>query len=414
MMREFRFMLRDRAAVVWILIAFALSLTAVVMGLNEVKAQHAELAELSRLDTADRALVLSEQSDWGSAGYYTFHLVSDPPSDLAFAALGQRDVSPWKHRVRMLALEGQIYDTDAANPDFALIGRFDFAFVATLLAPLLVILLLFDLKSGERTAGRFEIIEATGQKGWGRNVWRSRALLRVGSLTFALLIPLFIGGVLSGASIISLGVVGLAVALYLLFWTWLTLCVSSVERDGSTNLVWGLGLWLFLGAVMPAALTSTINAAVPLPDSGDIVLTQREAVNDAWDLPKDISMDAFYARHPEWKGVMDIGESFTWTWYFAFQQVGDQTVEPLSLAYREGRTRPDELAGWFSLVSPATALQRVLERAAETDMQAASVYEKNVRRYHADLRAFYYPRLFEERTFDSQQAGESLPAYMPQ
>lgn len=412
MMREFRFMLRDRAAMVWIAIAFALSLTAVVMGLNEVRAQHAELAELSRLDTADRELVLSEQSDWGSAGYYTFHLVSDPPSDLAFAALGQRDVSPWKHRIRMLALEGQIYDTDTANPDFALIGRFDFAFIATLLAPLLVILLLFDLKSGERTAGRFELIEATNQNGWGRNVWRSRALLRVGSLTVALLVPLFIGGILSGASILSLVIVGLAVVIYLLFWTWLTLRVSKTERDGSTNLVWGLGLWLFLCAIMPATLTSAINAAVPLPDSGDIVLTQREAVNDAWDLPKDVSMDAFYARHPEWEGVMEIGENFTWTWYYAFQQVGDQTVEPLSLAYREGRARRDSLAGWSSLISPATALQRVLERAAETDTQAASAYEQNVRRYHAELRAFYYPRLFQATAFDNKRAAESLPAYM--
>lgn len=411
MMREFRFMLRDRAAIVWIAIAFALSLTAVVMGLNEVRAQHAELAELSRLDTADRELVLSEQSDWGSAGYYTFHLVSNPPSDLAFAALGQRDVSPWKHRIRMLALEGQIYDTDTANPDFALIGRFDFAFIATLLAPLLVILLLFDLKSGERTAGRFELIEATNQNGWGRNVWRSRALLRVGSLTLALLVPLFIGGILSGASILSLVIVGLSVVIYLLFWTWLTLRVSKTERDGSTNLVWGLGLWLFLCAIMPATLTSAINAAVPLPDSGDIVLTQREAVNDAWDLPKDVSMDAFYARHPEWDGVMDIGENFTWTWYYAFQQVGDQTVEPLSLAYREGRTRRDRFAGWSSLVSPATALQRVLERVAKTDTQAASTYEDNVRDYHATLRAFYYPRLFEAQTFDSQDAEKRLPAY---
>ena len=139
MMRELKFMFRDKAVWVWLSMAFVFSVAAVSLGLNEVSQQRAEIAELQQLDQIERQAALSNQSDWGSAAYYTFHLTYDPPSDFAFAAMGQRDVNPWKHRVRMLALEGQIYETDANNPDFALIGRFDFAFIASLIAPLLVI-----------------------------------------------------------------------------------------------------------------------------------------------------------------------------------------------------------------------------------------------------------------------------------
>ena len=67
-----------------------------------------------------------------------------PPSALAFAARGVRDDLPWKHRIRMLALEGQIYETDAGNPELSRIGKLDFAFVAAFLLPLLLILLLHD------------------------------------------------------------------------------------------------------------------------------------------------------------------------------------------------------------------------------------------------------------------------------
>ena len=191
MMRECRFMLRDKAVWVWLALAFVFSVTAVTLGMSEISQQRSELAELYKFDKIERDVALSDQTDWGSAAYYTFHLTSDPPSDFAFAAIGQRDVSPWKHRIRMLALEGQIYETDSNNPDFALIGRFDFAFVATLLAPLLVILLLFDLRSGEQAGGRLRLIEASATN--PKTLWRMRAALRVGCLAVALCLPLIIG-----------------------------------------------------------------------------------------------------------------------------------------------------------------------------------------------------------------------------
>ncbi|MEM7731123.1 MAG: DUF3526 domain-containing protein [Pseudomonadota bacterium] len=408
MMRELHLLLRDRGAVLWIALAFILSATAVTLGLMEVRTQQAELAEIERLDREDRTQVLSEQSDWGGAAYSTFHLVSDPPSDFAFAALGVRDVSPWKHRVRMLALEGQIYDTDAANPDFALTGRFDFAFVAALIAPLFVILLLFDLRSGERVAGRLELIETSG--GAAGRVWRTRTVLRTATLAVALILPLWVGGAVAGSSAATLLIAALAVSVYLAFWAWLSRRASRAERSGSVNLTVLLGLWLLVCAVIPAVLSLAVERIVPLPDGGEIVLSQREAVNDAWDLPKETTMRAFLERHPEWADMSEVTQPFEWKWYYAFQQVGDQTVEPLSTAYREGRALRDRLAGQASLVSPATALQRVLERLADTDVQASLAYESQVRNFHARLRAWYYPRLFGDTAF-TVEAAQDLPRY---
>jgi len=369
------------------------------------------LAELHKFDKIEREVALADQSDWGSAAYYTFYLTSDPPSDFAFAAIGQRDVSPWKHRIRMLALEGQIYETDSNNPDFALIGRFDFAFVATLLAPLLVILLLFDLRSGEQAAGRLRLIEASAPS--PKALWRMRAVLRVGCLAVALYLPLIIGGLLSATPIVTLLLCILALSLYLIFWTWLTLTLTPAIRTGVYNLTIMLGVWLLIGAIIPATLTQTIERAVPLPDGGEIVLTQREAVNDAWDMPKKESYDPFMARHPEWADFTAWeSEAFEWKWYYAFQQVGDQIAEPLSLAYREGRQKRDLLAMWSSLISPATAMQRSLEHLAETDMKAAMDYEGRVRGFHAELRNWHYPILFQDKPFDAENAKFELSKFI--
>ena len=410
MMRELRFMLRDKAVLVWLALAFIFSLAAVTLGMNEISQQRAEIAKLKKLDEIERSVVLGEQSDWGSAAYYTFHITYDPPSDFAFAAIGQRDVSPWKHRIRMLALEGQIYETDSNNPDFALIGRFDFAFVASLIAPLLVILLLFDMRSSEQAAGRLRLLEANAAN--VKKLWWCRAGLRVGALALALSIPVLIGGLNSGTPLLSLLICIGALCLYLLFWTGLTLWLTPAKRTGAYNLTIMLGVWLMLCAVLPATLTQLINKSVPLPDGGEIILTQREAVNNAWDLPKAATYDPFMERHPEWDDYRAWdSEAFEWKWYYAFQQVGDQKAEPLSQAYQKGRKKRDELAKWSSLISPATLLQRHMEGLAETDMKAAMVYELRVRDFHEDLRHWYYPRLFKNEGFDAKKAEAQLPKF---
>ena len=413
MMREFRFMLRDKAVWVWLSLAFVFSVTAVTLGLNEIDQQRTEISELIQLDQIEREVTLSEQADWGSAAYYTFHITYDPPSDFAFAAIGQRDVSPWKHRIRMLALEGQIYETDANNPDFALIGRFDFAFIASLIAPLLVILLLFDLRSGEQVAGRLRLIEAS--VGNPKRLWRMRAGLRIGALAIALCLPVIIGGLIAGASLSILLYCVAAVCLYLVFWTILTLWLTPATRTGAYNLTIMLGVWLLLCAVVPASLTQIIERAVPVPDGGDIILTQREAVNDAWDQPRAATYDPFIERHPEWADytAWDVEDGFGWKWYYAFQQVGDQTAQPLSQAYRAGQARRDRLAKWSSLISPATLLQRTMEHLAGTDMRAAIAYEQSVRDFHADLRAWYYPRMFKSEDFDAEWAISEVTMFDP-
>ena len=410
MMRELRFMLRDKAVWVWLALAFIFSLAAVTLGMNEISQQRVEILELKKLDEIERSVVLGEQSDWGSAAYYTFHITYDPPSDFAFAAIGQRDVSPWKHRIRMLALEGQIYETDSNNPDFALIGRFDFAFVASLIAPLLVILLLFDMRSSEQAAGRLRLLEANAAN--VKKLWWSRAGLRVGALALALSMPVLIGGLNSGTPLLSLLICIGALCLYLLYWMGLTLWLIPAKRTGAYNLTIMLGVWLMLCAVLPATLTQLINKSVPLPDGGEIILTQREAVNNAWDLPKAATYDPFMERHPEWDNYRAWdSEAFEWKWYYAFQQVGDQKAEPLSQAYQKGRKKRDELAKWSSLISPATLLQRHMEGLAETDMKAAMVYELRVRDFHEDLRHWYYPRLFKNEGFDAKKAEAQLPKF---
>ena len=406
--RETRFLARERGILIWMLIVVCLSSLALWTGLAEVQYQHETIDRLLTSDQQDRSSELAKQASWGGAAYYSFHVTYDRPSDFAFAAIGQREVLPWKHRIRMLALEGQIYEHDAGNPELALVGRFDFAFFVAFVLPLILIVLLHDLKASERVAGRFELLNASAPS--SRTLWWSRAGLKAFGVLLACVLPLFVAGLSSGTDLSTLSLATVLVSIYVLFWTVVCYIFSSWARSAPVILSALVGIWVLLGTVLPAGSRLIVDAMVPVPSGADILMTQREAVNDAWDLPVQETMVPFAERHPEWRAYVHNGEGFDWPWYYAFQQVGDQKAEALSQAYQRGRLARDRYAGVAALVAPPVMLERLLQQLAQTDMRSAIAYENRVRAFHGELRAFFYPMLFGQQPYDATQL-EELPQF---
>ena len=173
--RELGHLTKSRFVVLCLFATLIMSALAVRSGHQEIMSQQSSIAELIDLDNEERELVQTTQGDWGGLAYASFHFVYNEPSAFAFASLGQREGEPWKHRIRALALEGQIYERDAGNPVLALVGSFDFAFFGGIVVPLLLIVLLHDLKSQERENRRFNLLVANS--GSASSPFRMRAIL---------------------------------------------------------------------------------------------------------------------------------------------------------------------------------------------------------------------------------------------
>lgn len=410
--REVKFLATQRYILVLLSVVFLLSFFAVWSGISETRLQLNTIERLQEKDAIDRANVLAKQKDYGSAAYYSFHLTSSAPSAISFAAMGQRDIYPWKHRIRMLALEGQIYETDADNPELSFLGRFDFAFLVGVLLPLFVILLLHDLRSAEREAGRYDLLITTARK--RQRLWLSKATVLCSALAIALLVPFALGALITKSPLASVGLIILVVIAHLLFWMLLTLGFTASKmaaKQTSAQIASVLlSIWLVVTVLIPVGSDLAIDEMVESPNGGEIVLTQREAVNDAWDIPFASTWNEFLTTHPEWKNKTQMGDAFEWKWYYAFQQVGDQKAEKLSKAYRAATLAKDTLAERFALLSPPMLTQRLMSSIAETDTKAAIKYELKIREYHKELRSFYYPLLFNEQTFKSEILSD-LPKF---
>ncbi|PNU05572.1 DUF3526 domain-containing protein [Novosphingobium guangzhouense] len=399
-MHEARLLLRQRLAMIALGLLAVLTVAALVAGMAEVARQRAAIAAIPAAQAEDIGAIaawVDKEKDAGSAAYYSFHPTWDAPSPLAFAALGMRDVSPYILRVRALGLEAQIYDGDTFNPELALPGRFDFAFVLVFLAPLFVIALCHDLTSGEHEAGRWRTLAALPHG--GAALWRRRTLLRLALLWAAISVPFAvaaaISGVAAGAILVILGLV----LGYLLFWSGLSALISRLGWSSVANAASLAALWLVLVLILPTLGHVVINRAIPVNQGAEIALAQREAVNHAWDIPREDTMRAFYAHHPQWADSAPLGTAFHYKWYFAFHQVGDESVADRVRAYRQGLEARDHAARSLGWVLPSVGVQALLTRMARTDLTAQLAYRDHIRDYHRLLREFYYGYMFRDRPF---------------
>lgn len=414
LVREARFLAKQRTLQLFLLIIFTLSAFSVWTGVKEIQAQQTTIEQLLEKDQSERANVLAKQTDYGSAAYYSFHLTYSEPESLAFAAIGQRDIYPWKHRIRMLAIEAQIYENDTTNPELSFLGRFDFAFIVSILAPLFVILLLHNLRSNEREAGRFDLLVTTAKN--QHKLWSARTLVLIKALLIALLVPFVVGALYMQANLSDTVLMMLVAIAHVLFWAILTLWIGNVLNRASQSSARIasvlLGIWLLLTVILPVISDTVIRQSITSPNGGEIMLVQREAVNDAWDLPFEATWGVFLKAYPEWTGKTEMNALFEWKWYYAFQQVGDEKTKALSRAYRQAIIQKDKAAGLVAYLSPPVLSQRLMNKLAKTDISAALAYEQNVRDFHQSLRTFFYPLLFNNPEYDVKSI-EELPVFSP-
>jgi ABC-2 type transport system permease protein len=249
--------------------------------------------------------------------------------------------------VRALALQAQLHEGETFNPELALAGRFDAAFVLVYLLPLFLIALLHDLVSSEWQSGRLATLMAL--PGAGRRLWLRRAGLRAGLASAAVLLPVLGGAWASGMPAVAVAGVVVAVLAYAAWWTGLALLVALRSGSSVANATALMGCWALLTLVLPTLGNAALARAVPVRQGVELMLGQRQAVHGAWDLPREETMARFFQSHPQWQHTAPLPAGFHWKWYYAFQQLGDESVAP-----QVASVRPN---GWASCC-PAWACRR--------------------------------------------------------
>ncbi len=413
---EMRLIARSRLSVLTLIFLAGLSGLSVWFGLQETQKQQQTITRLLPLHEQDVALLARpyqenpKGGDAGDAAYYTFYYTWDAPSTAAFAALGLRDVAPYVLRVRALGLQAQLYDGEVFNPELALPGRFDFSFVLIYLSPLFIIALLHDLVSSERQSGRLRLLRSLAHFSTLR--WLQRVVLRYLLVFIALTLPLVIGAVIASTALSTLLAFIVITLAYLAFWCGVCVFVATRHWHSVTHATALVGIWVVLTLILPTLVNLMLTRFIPVAQGVDLMLTQRQNVHSAWEIPREVTMQRFFKHHPEWQGTDPLPPDFHWKWYFAFHQVGDESVSDLFHAYRTGLSARQQWTDRLGWILPSVAAQSALHRLANTDLQAQLHYQDQIIAFHQQIRNFYYPYLFNDRPFMGADFAKR-PVYQP-
>ena len=291
---------------------------------------------------------------------------------MSHLAIGMAEISPKRllispRRNGMTMIEPYEFD----NPMTLLFGRMDFLFFITIIAPLLLIALNFDVIASDRSRGLYKMLLSNPLT--ENSVIMTRMLAR-SSLLFAITLAALISGLViaENASINDVVSWLLLVGVYFVFWFGLIFLLVSRSLKGVSALSKLVCLWLFFALIIPAASNSVATYLFPQPSKLELLSDARFATSEATKRTAELTQ-TFLEDHPE----LTIGDSQVPGYYralFLSNSVVEKNTQPIVRAFAESVTDRENMLNILQYLSPTIILQRRLIAIAQTDSRNHALF----------------------------------------
>ncbi|MEM6830805.1 MAG: ABC transporter permease subunit, partial [Bacteroidota bacterium] len=297
----FKQFLRTKTCIFGLSIVLILGLVSILVGKQFLTRQEKAIDEVIEKQAAHIERNLDHHSDdIGLLLYYLKFSLVNKATPLAALSIGQSDVHPKVQRVKILTLEGQKYDSDLVNPVKLLYGNLDLGFLIVNVFPLLIIAFTYNLRSEEVESGTWRFVQVMSRSRF-RFLFAKlsvRAVLLFSALILLFMLASLILGIPWNEPFFAFL---LTAVFYLIFWFVLSYGVVSLGRNSNFNALTLLALWLCLVILLPAALNNFVNTRHPIPEAFSSMIKQRNGYHQKWDTNKRKTLEAFYARYPQFE-----------------------------------------------------------------------------------------------------------------
>ncbi|MGF7217230.1 ABC-2 type transport system permease protein [Spirosoma lacussanchae] len=333
--------------------------------------------------------------------YLKFSLVNET-SPLSGLSIGQRDVNASVQSVTIRALEGQKYDADLTNPTNQLLGNLDFSFVLIYLFPLLIIAFTYNIISEEKESGTWRIVavQSNNLLRFVGQLFLIRLLTLLGLLLILLALAVPLLGIAPDA---SFGLFLATSVLYVLFWFGVSVWVASLQQRSSVNAMLLLGIWLGLVVVLPAIVNTYITTRYPVPEALATTLAQRKGYHEKWDMDRTQTMTRFYAHYPQFKHNPVPDSGFSWLWYYAMQQLGDDESATQADELKARLLQREAASRTIARFIPTLHTQLQLNDLARSGLGNQLRFLDYTSRFHEKKRLYFYPKLINNAPVSAER-----------
>ena len=333
------------------------------------------------------------KDEMGLLLYYIKFSLVNKTVPLNSLAIGQRDVNPSIQSVTIRGLEAQKYDSELNNPNNLLAGNLDFGFVLIYLFPLLIVAFSYNIISEEKESGTWKIVatQSPNINLYILKLFYIRVLSLLAVLTIVLGIAVLFLNIPLDQSLLVFYVLGI---LYILFWFSVCFFIVSLQKNSNFNAVILLSIWLFMIIILPAVINSYIVNKYPVPEALELTLKQRNAYHEKWDMDKKITMDKFYTHYPQFKQYPLPNTEFSWLWYYAMQQMGDDESAIQSRELESKLKERNQASKLIAQFVPTLHTQIQLNEIAKSDLGNQLLFLEETKLFHEKMRLYFYPKIF--------------------
>jgi ABC-2 type transport system permease protein len=333
--------------------------------------------------------------------YVRFGLVNEMPN-LTGLAIGQRDINPSLQSVTIRNLEEQKYATDLMNPMYQMLGNMDFSFVLIYFFPLIIIAFCFNLISEEKEEGTWSLV--LSQSNNPLKMLRLKILIRYFSVLLVLILLLIIAKFYMEIPFDSAFLAFILISiLYITFWFALAWLVASFHKNSSQNALILLISWVTLTIVVPAGINAVTVNLYPVPEAFSTVLESRDGYHNKWDVPKEPTVAKFHKHYPQFSQFKHPkAKDYSWLWYYAMQQMGDDEAVTESLNFKEKLKKRNAFSSTAGMFFPSIHAQLSLNALSLSDMDNYLNFIEKLENFHEQKRLYFYPKIFNEAAVSNE------------
>ncbi|MEA5460892.1 DUF3526 domain-containing protein [Arcicella sp. LKC2W] len=332
--------------------------------------------------------------------YAKFSLINNT-LPISALSIGQRDINPSIQSITIRGLEAQKYDSDLNNPINLLLGNIDYSFVLIFLFPLIIIAFTYNIISEEKESGTWKIVFVQCQNYflYVCSVFYVRFFVIVLILIISLLLAVFFLQIPLNTIFFTYFITSL---LYVIFWFGVCFWVVSLHKNSNYNAILLLSLWLLLIIILPAIINNYLVNKYPTPESFETTLKQRKSYHEKWDVDKKTTINKFYGHYPQYRKFAFPDAEFSWLWYYAMQQMGDDESAKQVNDLNEKLKLRNRVSADIALFIPTLHLQIQFNELAKSGLENHLYFLEETSKFHEKLRLYFYPKIFNHVSVQSE------------
>ncbi|MGO4770725.1 DUF3526 domain-containing protein [Flavobacterium sp. W22_SRS_FK3] len=399
----FKNFIRSKGTKIGLLFLFIIGFISLLIGKQFQEKQTKNITEATVYQKGHIARNASYHKDEiGLLLYYIKFSLINKTLPINSLAIGQRDVNPSIQSVTIRGLEAQKYDSELNNPSNLLLGNIDFSFVLVYLFPLLIITFTYNIVSEEKESGTWKIVATQTKNTFSYiiKLFCIRVLSLIAMLTIVILIAVFLLNIPLDKSLFIFYTISV---LYILFWFAVCFYIVSLQKNSSFNAVILLTIWLFLIIILPAIINTYIVNKYPVPEALELTVKQRNAYHEKWDMDKQTTLDKFYKHYPQFKNYVLPDKEFSWLWYYAMQQMGDDESAIQSKELETKLKQRNKASQTIAQFIPTLHTQIQLNEIAKSDLGNQLLFMQKTKEFHEKKRLHFYPKIFNNTAVDQEK-----------